>query len=99
LVTGSQGLVLKIISIALGACALFTGLLAARYWYKSGDVRVVPKIHEGFGGGAMAVATTPWLAGAMDAFVETAGLNKTAARLSGWTAVLSALSSVAGALC
>jgi hypothetical protein len=90
---------MKITSIALAFCALFTGLLAARYWYKSSVVKLVPKTDRRLGGGAMAVATTPWVAGTMKAFADAAGLNKNASLWTAASVVLSALSSVAGALC
>jgi len=88
---------MKITSMALAICALFAGLLAAWYWYKSSVVKLVPKTDGRFGGG-MATAPAPWVAGAIDAFAEAARLNKNASLWTAATVVLAALSSVAGTL-
>jgi len=88
---------MKAASVTLAICALFTGLLAAWYWYKSSVVKVVPKTDRRFGGG-MATAPAPWVAGAMDAFAEAARLNKNASLWTAASVLLGAFSNVAGTL-
>jgi hypothetical protein len=87
---------MKILSIALALIGAVAGIVAATYWYKASAVKIVPKADGRFGGG-MALSTTPWVTGALDAFSETARLNKTAALWTAASVLLSAVSAVAGA--
>ena len=81
-------------SLALAVEALSTGLIAAAFWFKASAVKIEPELGTPTGG--MAVATTPWVAGTLDALATASRLNTAASIWTAVSVVLSALSSVAG---
>ena len=99
----------SIASISLAVAGLAVGLRAAHYWWKASNVETDPGWREGSPQSA-ADALKPirppdpqlsqegWTMGILNAALESACLNKAAARLTAVAVVLSALSSVVGAL-
>jgi hypothetical protein len=84
----------KYLVIALTAAACLTGLLSAWYWQKASLVPVDP----GWGAnglvepGVHSLSQDAWIAAMLRASLESARLNKIAAR---WTAVTAALTAIA----
>lgn len=86
---------MKIAAIALAILALISGLVAAFYWYKS----TLPKIKNmNPTSKDSAFLALGLINGFIQAYNEAAEFNKKAARWTAATAVLGALSAVAGAL-
>lgn len=89
---------MKHISIALAIAGLFTGLIAARYWYKASIVPVDPDWEtepadiEGLG------SLRGWSTATLVALIESSNLNKTAALWTAAAVVFSTLSSLVGSL-
>ena len=106
---GHCSLHLSILCISLAFAAFIVGLLAAHYWFRASTIVTDP----GWRGGSPQSAADYqrpiepgepqlsemfWLSAAMAAAEKSAEFNRVAARLTAVAVVLSALSSVLGAL-
>jgi hypothetical protein len=100
---------LNVLCISFAFAAFIVGLLAAHYWFKASKIEIDPGWRGGFPQSA-ADAQRPiepgepqlsemgWLTATMEAAAKSAGFNRRAAGLTAVAVVLSALSSVLGAL-
>jgi len=86
--------VTKILTICLAGIGGASGIIAARYWHESSKISVVPMWgdFEPLETEDKALGLT---LGTLDAFTQSATLNKKAAR---WTAVSVLLSAISGVL-
>jgi uncharacterized membrane protein YfcA len=86
---------LKFVAIILALISLASGLVAARYWYDSGKVKIDPawKLEVG---GAVDRNIMGWVTGVMIAFNAVSQLNKKAALWTAASVLLSATSAVVG---
>jgi hypothetical protein len=93
---------LKFASIAMAVLALITGIVAARYWYRSSKVDIEPIWPTGAGGpvepGEHEDSQDGWIGGALTAFSESARLNAKAAVWTAASVVFAAIASILSAL-
>ncbi len=87
---------MRSITVAFAIAALGTGLMAARYWYKSSKIDV----HSGWPvePGDTMLAQIGWIAGIMENITKAAELNKLAAVWTAASVLLSAASAIVGCL-
>ena len=100
---------LSIASIVLAIAGLVVGLLAAHYWLKASKIKIDPgwrsdppqsadEARKPTEPGDPQLSQMSWTMATIKAAVESADLNKIAARLTAVAVLLSAVSSVLGAL-
>lgn len=80
----------------LNVAGAVTGMLAARYWYKSCKVPIQPSWSTEPGDSQD--SQMGWMAGMMNASTEVAKLNKTAALLTAVSVALTVASTLVGIL-
>lgn len=106
---GHGSLHLSVLSIVFAVTALIVGLLAALYWLKASKIEIDPgwridpprsaaDAQRPIEPGDVQRSQMCWLTATMTAAVESANVNKGAAKLTAIAVGLSALSSILGAL-
>ncbi|MGO9018762.1 MAG: hypothetical protein ACLQVJ_10485 [Syntrophobacteraceae bacterium] len=91
---------MRTLSITLAIIAASVGLYAAFLWWKSSKVELVP-LWEKFGRvepGDTQASQAGWICGIMEAYQESAELNKKASFWTAWAVVFATISSIVGAI-
>jgi hypothetical protein len=86
---------MKTTTLVLAIVALLAGLIAARFWYQSGKIRL-PTYKDGVSPADNNMFE--WVGSTMLVFQEAGWLNRQAALWTAASVVLSALSAIGGAL-
>ena len=86
--------------VILAGLTLVTGLVAARYWYLSSQVPVVPAwaAHGGIEPGNNEHSQSGWIVALMESARESGRLNKIASLWTAAAVVLGAATSIVGAV-
>lgn len=91
---------MKVIEVLLAICGCIAGLVSAWYWLKASSVSVEPiwSKYRGVEPGVHSLSQDGWIGGMLEATLESARLNKIAARWTAATVAFAAMGTLAGTL-